>query len=34
VTHMVSSLARIRLPKTHGICMDPRGCFHAASLLA
>jgi hypothetical protein len=33
VTHMVSSLGRIRLPKTRDICMDERGCFRATSLL-
>jgi hypothetical protein len=29
MTHQVSSLARIQLPKTRGVFMDPSGAFHA-----
>jgi hypothetical protein len=30
VTHQVSGLARILLPRTRGLFMDGRGMFHAA----
>lgn len=30
VTHRVSSLDRILLPRTRGLFMDARGMFHAA----